>query len=259
MKKAELERTRCVSLVELDDYQLVMVESPEVEPQEMAAAVRWRVKDLIDYKVEDAVIDVFEVPESRGGSARSMVYAVVARADDVKKRIDSLLDAGVNLDIVDIPELALRNIATLLPEDVGGVAMVQIGEDSGLITITRQQTLYLSRRLSTGFNALPNTLMQRDEPELLEGWMDRIVVEIQRSLDYYGSHFSLPPISSLVITPLMLEVEGIAEYISSQLDISTRVLDTGELIDSELVVEREMQARCLFAIGAALREEVSLQ
>ena len=252
LKKASLDKNLCISLVDFNDYKLLMVEAPDVKDSELAAAVRWRVKDLIDFNVEDAVIDVFEVPESRSGS---MVYAVVARAEDVKKRIDYLLEAGLNLEIVDVPELALRNIAALLPEDVGGVALVQIGEEGGLITITRQQKLYLSRRLSAGFNSLPTTLMQSDDPAAIEAWLDRIVIEVQRSMDYYESHFSLPAIGSLVITPLMQEVSGIEEYISAQLDISTRVLDVKELIDSELIIDRELQAHCLFAIGAALREK----
>ena len=255
VKEAELDRSLCVSLVELDDYSLVMVEAPKVQPEEMGAAVRWRIKDLIDFDVADAVIDVFEVPDTKAGGDKTMVYAVVARAIEVKKRIEKLLGLGLHLEIVDIPELALRNIAALLPEDVAGVAMVYIGKDKGLITITRQQTLYLSRRFANGISALPDTLMQSDDPDLIENWLDSIIVEIQRSLDYYDSHFSLPPVSSLVIAPLPRELPNVAEYISDQLDVSTRILDIRTLIDTEHELNDQLQAQCLLAIGAALRVE----
>ncbi len=258
IKQAQLDRALCVSLIELDDYSLVMVEAPDVQPEELRAAIRWRIKDLIDFNVDDAVIDVFEVPDTKTGGRNTMVYAVVARAAVVKKRIDLLLDAGLNLEVMDIPELALRNVAALLPEDVAGVALVYIGHDKGLITITRQQTLYLSRRLATGVNALPDTLMQSNDPDVIENWLDGIIVEIQRSLDYYESHFSLPQISSLVVTPLSRELPGVAEYISDQLDIPTRILDVQTLIDSELVLDSQMQSQCLLAIGAALRDEVTI-
>ncbi len=258
VKQAQLDRSLCVSLVELDEYSLVMVQAPEVQPEELRAAIRWRIKDLIDFNVDDAVIDVFEVPDTKAGGKNTMVYAVVARAAEVKQRIERLLDAGLNLEVIDIPELALRNIAALLPEDVAGVAMVYIGSDKGLITITRQHTLYLSRRFATGVNALPDTLMQSDDPDMTENWLDGIIVEIQRSLDYYESHFSQPPVSSLVMAPLPRDLPGVAEYISDQLDISTRILDVRTLIDSDQALDVQLQSRCLLAIGAALRQESEL-
>lgn len=255
IRDGQLDRSICVSLVDLDQYSLVMVEAPEVAADELRAAMRWRIKDLIDFNVEEAVIDVFAVPDTKAGRKKNMVYAVVARATEVKKRIDMLLEAGLNLQVVDIPELALRNIAALLPEDLAGVVLVYVGEDQGLITITRQQTLYLSRRLATGLGALPDTLMQSNDPDLIENWLDGIIVEIQRSLDYYESNFSLPPVASLVIAPLAKPVPGIVQYIAEQMDIATRLLDVNSLIDSELKLEDPVQSRCLLAIGAALRED----
>ena len=253
VSKTNVDECHCVGLVNLEDYSLVLVEAPAVEPEEMRAAIRWRIKDLIDFDIDNAVVDVFDVPESKSGRA-NMVYGVVAPLKAVKDRADSLTQAGLNLEVIDIPELALRNIAALLPEDVGGVALVYIGQDGGLITITRQQTLYLSRRISTGINALPDTLMQANDPDVIERWLDNIIVEVQRSLDYYDSHFSLTPVTSLVLTPLPGEMPSVAQYISDQLDISTRILDIHTLVDSDLSLGSELQYQCLLAIGAALRD-----
>jgi len=46
--------------------------------------------------------------------------------------------------------MAQRNLASILPEDVSGVAMLTLTETRGLITITRQGELFLSRRLDLG-------------------------------------------------------------------------------------------------------------
>ena len=253
VSKTHVDECSCVGLVDLDDYSLVLVEAPAVEAEEMRSAIRWRVKDLIDFDIDKAIVDVFDVPESKSARA-NMVYGVVAPMQAVKDRADNLTQAGINLDVIDIPELALRNIAALLPEDVGGVAVLYIGRDSGLITITRQQTLYLSRRISTGLNALPDTLMQANDPDVVERWLDSIIVEVQRSLDYYDSHFSMTPVTSLVLTPLPEEMPSVAHYISEQLDLSTRILDIHTLVDSDLSLSSELQFQCLLAIGAALRD-----
>jgi MSHA biogenesis protein MshI len=250
-----LERINCVSMMELGSYNLLMVEAPDVQPDELRAAIRWKIKDLIDFHIDDAVVDVFEVPDTKGTGKNRMMYVVVARASVVKSRIDQLVDSGLNLSVIDIPELALRNIASLLPEDVGGVALIHIGQDRGLITITRQSTLYLSRRIDKGTSYLPDTAMHRTDPELIKSWLDSIIVEVQRSLDYYESHFSKPQVSSVVITPLPIEIEGLAEYITAQLEIPARILDVNSLIDVRQPVNQQIQANCILAIGAALRKE----
>ena len=43
-----------------------------------------------------------------------MMYAVTAKAEFVKREIERVEGAGLKLDVVDIPELSLRNVATLL-------------------------------------------------------------------------------------------------------------------------------------------------
>jgi len=254
-KEHRLDRHYCVSTLDLGEYSLLLVEAPDVQPEELRAAIRWRVKDLIDFHIDDAVVDVFEVPNQKTAGRNKMMYAVVARSEAVKQRIDQLNASGLNLSVIDIPELALRNIAALLPEDVGGVAMIYIGRDNGLITINRQSTLYLSRRIDNGINTLPDTAMLADDDEIIHRWLDSFVIEIQRSLDYYESHFSQPPVSSLIVTPLGKAIPGITEYLTGQLGVPVRMLDINELIDAYETVTPEMQSECLLAIGAALRQE----
>lgn len=246
-----LDRTPCTSVMAMNEYNLLLVEAPDVPPAELRAAIRWRIKDLIDFHVDDAVVDVFEVPTHKLTGRRSMMYAVVARAATVKARVDELLDAGVRLSVLDIPELALRNIAALLPEDVGGVALVYLGRDSGLITITRQGTLYLSRRIEGGVHDIGSGALSGEAVK----WLDSVVIEVQRSLDYYESHFGQPPVSGLAVTPLGEGGAGVASYLAGQLDMPGRALDLNELIDVPERLPVDLQIRCLQAIGAALRME----
>ncbi len=52
---------------------------PAACDNELRAAVRWRIKDLIDFHIDDAVIDVFEMPAHARGGPNRMMYAVKAR------------------------------------------------------------------------------------------------------------------------------------------------------------------------------------
>ena len=138
----------------------------------------WRVKDLIDFHIDDAVIDVFEVSEEQATGRNRMMYAVVARSAAVKQRIDALNDAGLNLSVIDIPELAMRNIAALLPEDMGGVGLIYLLGGGGLITISRQGKLYLSRHVDTLQDAEAASQASDAIEAPTQSWLDRIVIEL---------------------------------------------------------------------------------
>ncbi|HJN52274.1 MAG: pilus assembly protein PilM [Pseudomonadales bacterium] len=244
IKSHHLDQSPGVSVMEFHSYQILQVEAPEVEQDEMDAAIRWRIKDLIDFDISDAVVDVFDVPDAREAGQNGRVYAVVARTDLVRSKIDALLGAGLHLEIIEIPELALRNIASLLPEDVSGVALIYIGGDDGLITITRQGTLYFSHRIQIGYNALPDAAVYANDAEVIERWLDSIIIEIQRSLDYYGSQFSQPPVAGLIMTPADHEIPGITEYLNDQMGIPARMLDVNELIDVPETIDADLRQHC---------------
>jgi MSHA biogenesis protein MshI len=254
-KVYNLDQYECISSLEIGDYNLLMVEAPDVQPEELRAAIRWRVKELIDFHIDDAVVDVFEVPAHKATGKNKMMYAVVAQTNRVKEIIDRLNNAGLNLDIIDIPELALRNISAMLPEDVGGVALIYVGQHQGLITITKQSQLYLSRTINTGTASLPDDVLSVMDDESCQRWLDGVIIEIQRSMDYYESHFSQPQVSALVITPIGKEIPGFTEYLTEQLQIPARILDVNELIDVTEPIPPAVQSRCMLAIGTALRQE----
>jgi len=248
----------CTALVQPGEYNLLLVEAPDVEVAELKSAVRWRIKDLIDFHIDDAVIDVFDIPGQGEHGRNRMMYVVAARASVIQARVDLLQSVGLNLSVIDIPELAQRNIAALLPEDVSGVALLHITRSRGFITLTRQSDLYLSRVLDIGLQHLQGAQGVGEDmglvPELSQA-LDTIVLEVQRSLDYYESHFHQPPINTLVITPMEEEVPSLVPHLSSNLGVAVRMLDLSVVLDCKMPLDDELQARDLLAIGAALRVE----
>ena len=123
----------CTTVLDQAEYSLLLTEAPDVPVEELRAAMRWRVKDLIDFHINDATLDVFDVPGERvAGRARQM-YAVAARSAVIQKRVDLLDAANINLQVIDIIELAQRNLAGLLPEDARGVALLSFTAGAGFV------------------------------------------------------------------------------------------------------------------------------
>lgn len=262
MKQYRLTDSEAVLVLDKDDFSFQTMESPQVESSEKVQAIRWKLKDVIEFDAADAIVDIFDVPQPSGSSRQEMVYVVAAHQHLLQQKTAPLLENDVQLEAIDIPELTQRNIAELLPEDAMGVAVLALEADSGLLTLTHQSSLYLSRQLDFGYRELdrPQTNDTGDmsvvglSPDLQRA-MDQIVLEVQRSLDYYEGHFGLAPISNLIIAPLAIEVPGIINYMASQLGVQIRMLDLSAILDISEPVERSRQAACWAAIGAALRHD----
>src|SRR6266850_5357212 len=56
-KELQATRYRCSTVLSQSDYQMLLVESPGVKREELKSAVRWRIKDMIDYPVLEATLD----------------------------------------------------------------------------------------------------------------------------------------------------------------------------------------------------------
>jgi MSHA biogenesis protein MshI len=244
-----LKNAPCTTTLNDEDYQLLVTETPEMKPEEMKSAMRWRIKDLVNFHINDATIDVFDLPGETAPGRQREVYVVAARNEAIQARVDLLGGNGVNLQVIDIPELAQRNLAALLPEDEAGVALLNLGMQGGLLTITRGGLLYLSRNINIG----TETLLRTDNRP---AYFDQIVLEVQRSLDYYESHFRAAPIRHLVLAPMREEIAGLYDHLAANLGVTVAQMDLRKLLDCDEALDLTTQARCLHTIGAALREEV---
>jgi MSHA biogenesis protein MshI len=242
-----LGRARCTTVLADTDYKLLLTEAPDVAADEVADAVRWRIKDLIDFHINDATLEVFDLPADTGIAARD-VYVVAARNQALQERVHLFESAGIHLTIIDVPDLAQRNLANLLPENPAGVALLSFHAGGGLLTLTRQDQLYLSRALNVGSDAMLRAFEA-------SSFFDQIVLDVQRSLDYYESHFRQAPIRSLVVAPLTPPIPGLMEHLMNNFSLQVRLLDLNESLPSDDPPPLEWQGENLLTIGAALRQE----
>jgi MSHA biogenesis protein MshI len=229
------------------EYQLLPIDAPPVPPQEMKMAVRWRIKDLIDFPVDDATVDVIRldpgVPESGG-----KLLAVVAHNQVLKRYIELAERARLALTAIDIPELAQRNLAALLETPDRVLALLSFTPQGGLLTLTRNGELCFYRRLE--FN--PSHLVGLDQDRLTMSF-DRLALELQRSLDHIERQYSSLRLDRIVLAPPPA-VPGLADYLREQLYLPLELADLDHLFDGSLPDPATL-GHCWFALGGALRRE----
>jgi MSHA biogenesis protein MshI len=253
MVQAEaLGKYRCSHLLNAGEYQLLTVDTPAVPQGEIKEAMRWIVKDMLDFPAEDATIDILAVPLDKTGPIRSTsMFAVVARNSIISQRQKLFEAAGLDLAAIDIPEVAQRNISAVLEPEGKALALLSLNADGGLMTITFAGELYLSRRMEI-------TLIQLKQADLFElaQLHEQITLELQRSLDHFYRQHHEMQLSKLVLAPMGQPGADLMAYLTRNLNSQVEMLDMASIMDLSATPDlrdSDNQQKYFMTLGAALR------
>lgn len=253
-QRMQMEKFHCETLMAAGEYQLLTVEAPNVPPAELKAAIRWSVQGLIDFHIDDATVDVLDIPPEPGSSgAAHAMYAIVARNELVKHHIDRFHEAAIPLSVIDIAETAQRNIGILCEAtNERAVALLYAADTYSLLTVNFRGELYLARRIELGLEQL----FRQDDDSARQGGLDRILLEVQRTFDVFERQYHFAPIGKLVVAPEPRD-SGMRAYLAENLDVPAESLDLGEIVDFADGLDPDLatQWKHFHLIGAALRQE----
>jgi MSHA biogenesis protein MshI len=245
-------RFRCTTLLKPAEYQILLVEAPAVKRDELKPALRWRIKDMLDYHVDDATLDVLDVPLPGSAAQRThYMYAVAARNETVRATIERFQSAGFPLAVIDIPETAQRNVAALYEKDERGVVALTFDAHGMLLTVNFAGELYLSRRLDISQEQL--VAASGEEAVQLR---DRVLVETQRSLDHCERTYNFFSLGRVVLEALPNDI-GLREHLSSNLYLPVEPMDLDQVVDlpGGSAAAEAGSGGWLKLIGAGLRVE----
>jgi MSHA biogenesis protein MshI len=248
-----LQRYHCTTLLAPGAYQFVQVNTPNVPPDELKAALRWAVKDSLDFPADQAVVDVLHVPADGAPTGRPpLAFAVAARRERVAERVQAFQRAGVRLNVIDIAETAQRNVAALFEQSGRGLALLAVHEHGGLLTFTRDGELYAARHIDISASALALDA----DAERRSAAFDRIGLEVQRSLDNFDRQFSQVALQRVLVASTA-GTSALVDFLSQNLYLPVEPADLGEAMDTEAhpaLRDLGEQAQWLQPIGIALRD-----
>ena len=248
-KELNLDRYQCITVLKTSQYQMFTVDAPNVPAAEAKNAVRWSLKDMVDYPVETAMVDAVNVPGGGAGRAAQML-AVAARNDAIAATAKPFNDADIDLEVIDIPEFAQRNVAKLLEQDGRGLAMLCFDDAGALLTFTSGGELYQARQIEV-------SLQDFISGTEVEARYDRVALELQRSLDNFDRQFRNVSVSRLMVSQVP-DGARLVEYLGANLMVPVSMVDLEQVVDFPGVPELRdplRQSQCLQMIGAAMREE----
>lgn len=243
VNRHDLKKTPCVSLISKHDVHLFQLEKPTVEEHELLQAVTWKVKDLINYEVGAAVLDVFELPPSPK-SPVSHINAVVANESVVANYVELVNQSGLELEVIDVHDLVTKNYTMLNGLSEQTVGILQFSAHDGMISIYKGGDLYVFRDFKIGLMDIEAA--QKGSEELY----DSLLLELQRSMDYFESTFAQGLIQQMIIFPQIPATERMASYLQNNVAYE---IDFAPINMSEKMQQKQLDSHCFAAYCAALR------
>ncbi len=241
-------RSPWVLLLPRDDYRLLVLPEPAVPATEMLQSLRWQLAPLLDFAIEEAVIEHLAIPTLHWQpESKQNLYAIAARRLLMAQYAELFHEARLQLSAIDICETAQRNIASLSEQGDEGLGMVSFNEQHVQITFCWKGELYLDRLIAEPMHSMMESTERRSAA------YDRITMQIQRSVDALHQHFSFIPLRRLLVA-------GAPPDFSAQLatcitqSVSTLSLNT--LFDFSATPELNdplLSMPYFYVLGAALR------
>jgi len=123
------------------------------------------------------------------------------------------------------------------------LALLQFTENDGLMTVYHNQDLYVARDFKIGLLDIEAALQDEDE-----SLYENLLLELQRSMDYFESTYAMGLIRKMMIFPQTPGTERMATYLQNYVGYE---LDFAEIKMQKS--EQSINEHCFAAYCAALR------
>ena len=249
VKYHQLDVVNCSWILQPDQYQLLLIETLPVTANEFQSAIRWKIKDLLRFPIDDVIIDSFPLPIKKVSTGQEMIMVVAAKSSDLKSMTEQLKEIGLHINKISIPELSLRNIAALFEQPDQITALIYMQEKNSQIILTSNKELHFARRIELGVKFIePVQKEVMDEIEIAKK-MDKLASEIQRSFDYYQSQWRKSMPTRIIFASVKILSIDIASLLSQYLAIPTEVLNITPYLNNTNMISIEEQGKYLTMIG----------
>lgn len=169
-------------------YQLVQLDKPALEQAELIQALPWQVKDLVSVPPEDVVVDYIDLPGYSTQQAK--INVVIAQKSWLKQLVKMVSNAGVQLRSIQPAEWLAHYLAPSVSQPTM-LIIHQPGQEV-LLQIVQDGMLYFSRR-TRGLSQLH----QQDGHVADNDMLERLSLELQRSMDYFESQLKQAPVREI--------------------------------------------------------------
>jgi MSHA biogenesis protein MshI len=150
-----------------EQYQVLQIDAPAVPPEELRAAARYQIREMLESHVDDVTLDVMRVGDGQQKGAGNL-FVVTATNAVVRGVLELCTAMHWTVSVIDIQETAQRNLQSALVAregraDRANAALVLVEGHQAVLTISAKEELFYTRRLEVSEQFLAEAWGQQDD------------------------------------------------------------------------------------------------
>lgn len=257
--------------------------SDELTEQELATQIHLEADRYIPYPLQEIYLDFQVLGPSQKSPGQVDVLLAASKAENVDARIEALSLGGVTAKVVDIEAYAIERAMGLLssatgsPESEDTIAVVDIGSTMTTLSVLKNQATLYTREQIFGGKQLTEEIQRRYglsyeeaglakkqgglpedyHSEVLLPFMDGVVQQVSRSLQFFFSSSEYTDIDRIILAGGTSMIDGLIPMIEEKLGIpATQVNPFENMSVASKVNQNLLQAdspALMICCGLALR------
>ncbi len=253
----------------------------KISDTERDARIRLDADQYIPYPLDEVNLDFEVLGPSEVSPEEVQVLLVVSRSENVEQRVEAMTIGGLDTKVVDIESHSIERAFSLmvdtLPNEPELVALIDIGHTQMTLYIAKNGQFIYSREQLFGGLQLTEAIQSRyglsyedamtakkeqslpDDyfGEVLTPFIDNIVQQISRSLQFYYSSSSYNNIDHIVLCGGSASIPGLVSMVEQKLDTAVSVANPFASMSVNSRIKAEQLAidapSLMAACGLALR------
>lgn len=212
----------------------------EMTDDERETQIRLDADQYIPYPLSEVNLD-FEVIGPSAVPNRVSVLLAASRSENIEQRVDTLEIGGLTAKVIDVEAYAMERAFSLLvdtlPSSPEIVAIIDIGHTMTTLNVLRDEKIIYTREQMFGGKQLTEDVQRRYglsfeeatrakregnlpddyEPEVLRPFMESVVQQVTRSLQFFFSSSQYNDVDHILLAGGSASVAGLAQLIQEKL------------------------------------------
>lgn len=244
VERYELVGYQCDWVLYPGQYQLITTDNIEVPENEVAQAIKWRIKGLIEYPIDDVTIDACVIPPHGMSGQRKKVFVVAAQTSWLLKVLQCFERSYLKVNKIVNADIAIRNL--ILTYDTGEAPYVCLYLDASVckIIIYFAGDFYLIRQLVLDYANMESS----------HQIYQNIILELQRSFDYCVSQLKLKSPIKLLVTPKVKFYKALMSQLKDEMSVPIEPIDLNDFAESKLTLDNQVNS--FLVAGSVLHSDL---
>lgn len=227
------------------------IQLPQMTEEELEEQIQWEAEQYIPFEIDEVNIDFQILGPVHEEEGQMEVLLVAVKKDIINDYASVIREAGLGISVVDVDAFAVENIFEVAyPEQLEKiVVLIDIGAGIMNINIVKNGVSAFTRDITVGGSNFTEEIQKEAgvsyedaevlklgggndqvSPEevsaILSRVVDSVVLEVQRSLDFYSATSSEEEINSIFLAGGSSRIPGLPKALEDRLGIPVQIMNS---------------------------------